>query len=159
MQGSKGIVIGFVAGLAAMGGAVLLFRDDAAGVGAPDGARIAQLDAQIQRLDATVSRMSALIGAGGPVASATGNEPGTAAAMPRTPAEQAAEAERQKVAEQASVTANSMVEHALQVGQWTRAQQQEFNAVAADLDGDEHTRLLQRISAAINRDELQIELP
>lgn len=159
MQGNKGIVIGFVAGLAAMGGAVLLFRDDSAGAGAPDGAHIARLDAQIQRLDATVNRLSALVGAGGPAASTTAGASVAADVAPRTPAEQAAEAERQKAAEQASVTANAMVDQALQVGQWTKAQQLEFNLVAADLDGDEHTRLLQRISAAINRDELQIELP
>jgi len=159
MQGNKGIVIGFVAGLVAMGGAVLLFRDDTAGVGAPDGARIARLDAQIQRLDATVSRLSAMVGAGGPAASTTAGASVTADVAPRTPAEQVAELERQKAAAQASVTANAMVEQALQVGQWTKAQQLEFNVVAADLDGDEHTRLLQRISAAINRDELQIELP
>jgi hypothetical protein len=159
MQGSKGIVIGFVAGLVAMGGAVLLLRDDPAGVGAPDGAHIARLDAQIQRLEATVSRLSILANVGGPVASTSASAPASAAAASPTPAEQAEEAERRKASERASVTANTMVEQALQAGQWTRAQQQEFNLVASDLEGDEHARLLARISAAINRDELQVELP
>jgi hypothetical protein len=159
MQGSKGIVVGFMAGLVVMGGAVLLMRDDPVDAGAPDGARIAQLDAQIQRLEATVSRLSAVLGAGVPVASTTSGAPDASRAIPISAAEQAAQAERRKTAAQASLAANTLVEEALQARQWSRAQQHEFNLVASDLDGDEHARLMARVAAAVNRDELQIELP
>src|SRR6185369_8708101 len=61
MHPGKGIAIGFVAGLAVAGGAVLLLRDET--VTAQETARVADLDAQIQRLDQAVSRLSVLAAA------------------------------------------------------------------------------------------------
>jgi len=157
MHGGRGIVTGFVAGLAVMGGAVLLLRDDVTDTGAADSGRAARMEGQLQRLEEAVGRLSALAAPGAPVSNSTADAP--PAVSPPSPAVLAEEAERKRAEARASVAANTMVDQALQAGQWTRAQQRELDLLAADLGGDEHGRLLARISAAINRDELQIELP
>jgi len=156
MQGGKGIAIGFVAGLAVAGGAVLLLRDEAAAPVSGEPARIAELAEQVRRLDQSVSRLAALTLTARSDSDAAGASPEVAVAGVSQPPVDPA---RQKAEAKALVAATSMVDQALQMGQWTRAQQHEFNLLAENLDGDEHGRLMARIAAAINRNELQIELP
>src|SRR3954467_13813948 len=67
MQASKGIAIGFVAGLAVMGGAVLLLRDEAP-PRAQESAQVAELSAKIDRLERSLSQprgQSPAVAAGG----------------------------------------------------------------------------------------------
>jgi hypothetical protein len=154
MKDGKGIVIGFVVGIAVAGGAILLLRDEPAVAGTVDAARIGELDAQIQRLEQSVSRLTALTLAANPGVAETTREAG-AAVQPPVPVDP----EREKSEPKALVTATAMVDQGLQTGQWTRAQQRELDLVAADLQGDEYMRLMARIAAAVNRDELQVELP
>ena len=57
MQGSKGIAIGFVAGLVVAGGAVLLLRDEAA-PRVEESAQVAELNAKLDRLERNMSQLS-----------------------------------------------------------------------------------------------------
>src|SRR5688572_1574024 len=74
MQGSRGMVTGFVAGLAVAGGTVLLLRDDAAPP-TDVAARVVELGAQIGQLERSVSQLSAIVARG----TGTSATPGVAA--------------------------------------------------------------------------------
>jgi hypothetical protein len=157
MQGSKGIAVGFVAGLVVAGGAVLLLRDEATAPPVTESSRIAELDAQIQRLERSVSRLTSVVSAAVP--GAVKDASGVPVHPALSPADSVEEAKRQAAEVQALANADAMVVQALQTGQWTRAQQHEFDLVAAELSQEDHGRLRTQISKAINEDRLQIELP
>lgn len=149
----KGIAMGFVAGFAVAAGAILL-RGSGEGAGlAADSAHLAQIDERILRLERALSQLSGLVATVESKSIATSPERVSAAAASvdtaRFDARQA----------QAIASAESMVDRAVNSGQWTRAQASELNAAIADLDREEQGRILARISAAINEDRLQVELP
>jgi hypothetical protein len=152
MQTAKAIAIGFVAGLAVGGGAVLLLRDDTSR--AQETARIARLGARIQRLDEAVARLSALAAAT-PHAVAPASEVG-ASPVTATPHEPI---ERDEDQTRAIAAADNLVDRGLQSGHWSREQANDLSAELADLDVKEQGRIQARISAAINAGQLQIELP
>jgi hypothetical protein len=152
----KGIAIGFVAGLAVAGGAVLLLRDNMAR--AREAARIAELDEQIGQLERTVSRLSDLAMVGTPAAAVPANQ-SRAGAAPQ-PAAPAREANKRDATQADDIAAaDAMVDQALQSGHWSREQRDELSTAVADLDVKEQGRILARISAAINAGQLQFELP
>ena len=152
MQLGKGIAIGFVAGLAVAFGAVLLLSDDDA-EHAQDAVRLAQLDAQIQRLERSLSRLSGLVAAPQTVPAELSERVSEAtAAVPVI-------AHRDHAELQAIAAADELVDRALYTGQWTREQAAELAESAANLDREEHGRILARVSAAINEGRLAVELP
>jgi hypothetical protein len=69
------------------------------------------------------------------------------------------EATRSAAQVQAIAVADTMVDRALQSGQWTHEQAAELNMAVSRLDREEHGRILARVSAAINAGQLQVELP
>jgi len=156
MQLSKGIVIGFVAGIAVAGGTVLLLRDNAARE--REAARVAELDEQIHQLERTVSRLSDLATVGKPAAAVPASLSRTAASAP-PPAASRELNKRDATQADDIAAADAMVDLALQSGHWSRAQANELTAAVSDLDVKEQGRILARISAAINAGQLQVELP
>jgi hypothetical protein len=158
MQGGRGIAVGFVAGLLVSGAAVLLFRDGDGTSPSAESIQLAALTEQVQRLERAVAKSS-----GGAVGSLRGAESSGVAAdvsePPLSPAQQAAEEKRRVEQQQAVAAADAMVDRLIQSGQMSREQSLSLNAATEGLSRDEQGRILARISAAINRDELQIELP
>lgn len=153
MQGIKGIVTGFVAGLAVAGGAILLLRDEA-----PlrdESARIDELGAQIERLERSVSLLSANVVSIGSSPMARGDAVASAA-----PAATASKAPVPPTAEQQRVieSADAFVDQAIQAGLWTQDQQADLSALTAGLPVEEQGRIQARISAAINNDLIKPEL-
>jgi hypothetical protein len=158
MQGGRGIAVGFVAGLLVSGAAVLLFRDGDATSPSAESNQLIALTEQIQRLERAVARSS-----GGAASSPRDPETGSPAAdvsePPLSPAQQAAEERRRVEQQQAFAAADAMVDQLIQSGQMSREQSVSLNAAIERLSRDEQGRILARVSAAINRDELQVELP
>lgn len=152
MQGIKGMVAGFVAGLAFAAGAVFLMRDPTTdpSVAAGD---IASLTAQVQSLERSVSELSALVATQARVSSQASETRPPGMGMP-----QASKPAPTPEQVDAIAAADALVDQGLQSGQWTRAQAAELHAVLAELDGAEGARIMARISAAINADQLQVEL-
>jgi hypothetical protein len=153
MQLGKGIAIGFIAGLAVAAGAFSILRLEDGGSRLQDDARLAVLDAQMQRLERVVSRLQRIEAAGSLGAPARADA-GPARAVPPVP-----EATRSAAQVQAIAVADTMVDRALQSGQWTHEQAAELNMAVSRLDREEHGRILARVSAAINAGQLQVELP
>ena len=154
MQGGKGIVFGFVAGFAVTAGAFLLLRDDEPQY-APDAAQIAGLDAQIQRLERSVSRLSALAAARD--AGGAGSNPDSYAQAHAT--EPAPAVAHDPIQLRAVAAADGLVDAGVQSGQWTKQQALELHAAIVDLPLEEQGRIMARVSAAINADQLKVELP
>jgi gas vesicle protein len=154
MQAGKGIAIGFLAGLAVAGGAVLLLRDETSRE--QESARIAELDAQIQRLDQAVSRLSVLaVEAPSAVAPAIVERGG---ALPVKTATSRESIKRDEDQSQAIAAADAMVDRGLESGHWSREQANDLTVALADLEVGEQGRIQARISAAINEGRLQIEM-
>lgn len=153
MQRFRGLVAGFVAGAACAAGAILLMREPAVGSPVPDAGGLAELSEQVRRLEQTVSKLSLLVAARTAGASAGAAE-STASAR-----EDAAVVARAAQPSEAVAAADALVDRGLQSGQWTRAQAAELHQALAEVDASEGARILARISAAINRDELRVELP
>jgi hypothetical protein len=141
------IATGFVAGLAVAGGAFLLLRDDASR--ATELARIGELTAHVDRLESAVTKLSDLASrprpAGAPVAGAA---PSKAPAQPNEKAPNQA---------RAIADANALVDVGLQSGRWTREQQEDLAAAITDLDVNEQSRVLARVSKAINDGQLKFD--
>lgn len=154
MQRIKGMVAGFVAGLAFAAGAVFLMRDPDVASQLPAG-DIAALTAEVRRLELTVSELSGHVRA-----QARSSSPAAATADAPVMAQESRSSKPAPTPEQvqAIATADALVDRGLQSGQWTRAQAAELHAVLAELDGAEGARIMARISAAINEDQLQVEL-
>lgn len=155
MQSGKGIVLGFVAGFTVACGAVLLLRDDAEPP-APDGARIAELAAQVQRLERSVTQLSSLVTRQASSSAAAGSAPSGQQAQI---AEQQSRFARDPAQQRAIATADGLVDAGVQSGQWTKHQAFELQTAIADLPLEEQGRILARLSAAINSDQLRVELP
>jgi len=150
MQNGKGLVTGFVAGLAVAAGAFFLLRDEPA-MPASEDARIAALAAQVDRIERGVSRL-AKPAAGEP--RVVQEEAAVPTALPPVEGSRSVQ-ELQKVI----VSADGMVDQAIQMGQWTRLQARELAELTADLPADERDRIMARVAAAINNDQVQPELP
>lgn len=149
MSPGKGMVLGFAAGLAVAGGAVLVLRDDTALE--QQTARIESLELEVQRLGGTVSRLTdslAAVTRAAPVASAAQPTATTAADAPpaRDTTQMAAIAE-----------ADALVDQGLQSGHWSRRQADELGEAVAHLDVKEQGRILARVAAAINAGEMQMD--
>jgi hypothetical protein len=157
MQGGKGIAVGFAAGLVVAGGALFLLHDDGLAQRPPESAGVAGLDARIERLERSVSRLADAIASGPAVQPA--HTSGTADVVRHSAAVEAETITREVERAQALAMADDMVVRALQTGQWTRAQAAEFDALAVTLSAEDQGRLMAKISAAINADQLQVELP
>ena len=154
MQASKGIAIGFVAGLVVAGGAVLLLRDEAA-PRPDDGARVADLSAKIDRLERSVSQLSLQ-----PRGQSTAVAPSGTSGAEAAPAVDAKE-ERARIEEQQRViaAADAKVEEAIQSGQWSLEQSRDLERLTVNLPADERRRIHTRITAAINNDQVKVKLP
>lgn len=147
MQNGKGVLAGFVAGLVVATGANLLLRDEPA-MPASDDARIAALAAQLDRLERGLARLAV------PAAGASPDVMTAVSAQPKPE-------ESKPVTEQLHVAASAhqMVDLAIQTGQWTRAQARELAELTSDLPADERDRVMARIAAAINNDQIYPEFP
>jgi hypothetical protein len=154
VQSIKGIVTGFVAGLAVAGGAVLLLRDEAAS-SAEESAQVAELSAKIDRLERGVSQLSLQPRGQSPEVAASG-----ASGADNAPAVDAKE-ERARVEEQQRVVAeaDARVEEAIQTGQWSLAQTRDLERLTVNLPPEERARIHTRIAAAINNDQIKVKLP
>ena len=148
MGNGKGMVAGFAAGLAVAVGAFLLLHEEAA-VPASEGARIAELSAQIDRLERSVSRLAVSTGGVSPTAAPVADE-----STPSPKKETTLLPEQQKII----ASADAMVDQAIQTGQWTRLQARDLGDLTADLSAEERGRIMARISAAINADQIHPEL-
>ena len=150
MSPGTGMAIGFAAGLALAGGAILLLRDDAALE--RQTARIAQLETQVQQLGGHVSKLAEVLSSGPDAAAVAANNPPRAVATPApVPA-------RDGTQPAAIAEADALVDQGLQSGHWSRQQADELSDVVAHLDVKEQGRIQARISAAINAGELQVDL-
>jgi len=153
MQPGKAIAIGFVAGLAVAGGAVLLLRDET--VPGQETARIAAIDAQVQRLDQAISRLSGLAAAAPPAAAPAPVERSAPSPVTAASRESIKPDDEQT---QAIASADAMVDRGLASGHWSREQVDDLTVALSDLDVKEQGRIQARISMAINEGRLQIEL-
>ena len=150
MSPGTGTAIGFLAGLAVAGGAILWLRDDAALE--RNTARIAQLETQVRQLSGNVSKLAEAVTAGTRVPAVAANNPPRAGATPApVPARDAAPGT-------AIAEADALVEQGLQSGRWSRQQADELSDALAHLDVKEQARIQARISAAINAGELRVDL-
>jgi outer membrane murein-binding lipoprotein Lpp len=152
MQASKGIAIGFVAGLVVAGGAALLLREGAPP--AQESAQVAELSAKLDRLERSMSQLSAQARAGSP-ATASSSTPGTETAPAVVKEEQARIEEQQRVIASADAT----VEEAIQTRQWSLEQSRDLERLTANLPAEERRRIHTRITAAINNDQVKVKLP
>jgi len=152
MQASKGIAIGFVAGLVVAGGAVLLLRDEAP-PRADDGAQVAELSAKIDRLERSMSQQSSQPRDPSPAVAASSTT--SAEAAPAVVKEDLARLEEQQ---RAIVTADAKVEEAIQTGQWSLEQSRELDRLTANLPAEEQRRIHTRITAAINNDQVKVKM-
>jgi hypothetical protein len=154
MQGSKGIAIGFVAGLVVAGGAVLLLRDEAP-PRAQESAQVADLSAKLDRLERNMSQLTS---------QPRGQSPAVAAGGARSaeiaPAVDAKE-ERARIEEQQRViaSADATVEEAIQAGQWSLEQSRDLDRLTINLPPQERSRIHTRITAAINNDQIKVKIP
>jgi outer membrane murein-binding lipoprotein Lpp len=153
MDASKGIAIGFVAGLVVASVAVLLLRNEAA-PSAQGSAQVADLNAKIDRLERSVAQLSSPTRAPSPAVAAGGI--GTAETAPAVDAEE----ERSRLEEQQRViaTADAKVEEAIQTGQWSLEQSRELDRLTVDLPPEERRRIHTRLTAAINNDQIKLKL-
>jgi hypothetical protein len=154
MQASKGIAIGFVAGLVAAGGAVLLLRD--AGVSsAGESAQVADLNAKIDRLERSMAQLSSQSRSQSPAvpSNAAGSAEVASAVDPKE--------ERARIEEQRRViaSADAKVEEAIQTGQWSLEQSRDLDRLTIDLPAEERRRIHTRITAAINSDQVKVRIP
>jgi len=152
MQASKGIAIGFVAGLAVAGGAVLLLRDEAS-PRAEDSAQVAELSAKIDRLESSMSQLSSQARALSPAAASSTSQAEIAPAVD-------AKEEQARIEEQQRViaTADAKVEAAIQTGQWSLEQSRDLDRLTVNLPAEERRRIHTRITAAINSDQIKLTL-
>jgi hypothetical protein len=154
MQASKGIAIGFVAGLVVTGGAVLLLRDEAP-PRAEKSAQLAELSAKVDRLERSLSQLAS---------QPRGQSPAVAVGGARSaeiaPAVDAKE-ERARIEEQQRViaSADATVEEAIQTGQWSLEQSRDLDRLTINLPPEERRRIHTRITAAINSDQIKIKMP
>jgi hypothetical protein len=153
MQASKGIAIGFVAGLVVMGGAVLLLRDEAP-PRAQESAQMADLSAKIDRLERSMSQLSSQPRGQSP-AVAAGGTPSTEIAPAVVKEEQARIEEQKRVI----ASADAKVEEAIQTGQWSLEQSRDLDRLTVDLPPEERRRIHTRITAAINNDQINVKVP
>jgi len=151
MQGSRGMVTGFVAGLAVAGGTVLLLRED---VAPPTdvAARVVELGAQIEQLQRSVSQLSAIVAGG------TGNSTTQAIATGTPPAVAPAVQPLNHEQQRTLASAEAFVDQAIQAGQWTQHQQADLSALISGLPVEEQGRIQARISRAINADQIEPDL-
>ena len=152
MQASKGIAIGFVAGLVVAGGAVLLLRDRAA-PRAEESAQVADLGAKIDRLERSMSQLSSQPRVQPPAAAA-----GSTSNAEISPA--AAKEEQARIEEQQRViaSADAKVEEAIQTGQWSLEQSRDLERLTVNLPAEERRRIHTRLTAAINNDQIKVRL-
>ena len=154
MQASKGIAIGFVAGLVVMGGAVLLLRDEAP-PRAQESAQVAELSAKLDRLERSMSQLASQPRDPSPAVVAGGT--GSAEIAPAVDAKE----ERARIEEQQRViaSADAKVEEAIQTGQWSLEQSRDLDRLTVDLPPEERRRIHTRLTAAINSDQIKIRMP
>jgi len=153
MQASKGIAIGFVAGLVVAGGAVLLLRDEAA-PRPDDGAQVAELNAKIDRLERSMSQQSLQPRGQSPAVASIAN--GSAELAPAVVEEEQARTEEQQ---RVIASADATVEQAIQAGQWSLEQSRDLDRMTVDLPAEERRRIHTRITAAINSDQIKVRMP
>lgn len=153
MQASKGIAIGFVAGLVVMGGTVLLLRDEAP-PRAQESAQVADLSAKIDRLERSMSQLSSQPRGQSPAVAAGGTR--SAEIAPAVVKEEQARIEEQELV---VASADAKVEEAIQTGQWSLEQSRDLDRLTADLPPEERRRIHTRITAAINSDQIKVKMP
>jgi hypothetical protein len=153
MPASKGIAIGFVAGLVVAGGAVLLLRDEAP-PRPDDSARVAELGAKIDRLERSMSQLSSQPRDQSPAVAASGT--GNAEIAPEVVKEEQARIEEQQ---RVIATADAKVEEAIQTGQWSLEQSRDLDRLTVNLPAEERRRIHTRITAAINNDQIKVKMP
>jgi len=154
MQASKGIAIGFVAGLVVAGGAVLLLRDEVA-PRAEESVQVADLNAKIDRLERSVSQLSSQAQAQSPAVAAVSTTDTEIAPAVDAREEQSRIEEQQRVI----ASADAKVEEALQTGQWSLEQSRDLDRLTVDLPAEERRRIHTRITAAINKDQIKLRMP
>jgi outer membrane murein-binding lipoprotein Lpp len=153
MQGSKGIAIGFVAGLVVAGGAVLLLRD-AAAPRVDDSAQVAELSAKLDRLERSLSQLSSQARA--PSTAVAASDTSSAAIAPAVVKEDQARLEEQQ---RVIASADAKVEEAIQTGQWSLEQSRDLDRLTVNLPAEERRRIHTRITAAINSDQIKVKMP
>ena len=154
MQASKGIAIGFVAGLAVVGGAVLLLRDGVA-PRVEERAQVAELSAKLDRLERGVAQLSSQPRGPSPAVAAGSTINAETAPAVDAKEEQARLEEQQRVI----ASADAKVEEAIQAGQWSLEQARELDRLTVNLPAEERGRIHTRITAAINNDQIKVTLP
>ena len=153
MQGSKGIAIGFVAGLVVAGGAVLLLRD-AAAPRVDDSAQVAELSAKLDRLERSLSQLSSQTRA--PSTAVAASDTSSAAIAPAVVKEDQARLEEQQ---RVIASADAKVEEAIQTGQWSLEQSRDLDRLTVNLPAEERRRIHTRLTAAINSDQIKVRMP
>ncbi len=153
MQAGKGIAIGFVAGLVVASGAVLLLRNDAA-PRPDDSAQVAELSAKIDRLERSMSQVSPQPRGQSTAVAASGTSSAEAAPAVNPKEEQARIEEQQRVI----ASADAKVEEAIQTGQWSLEKSRELDRLTVNLPPEERRRIHTRITAAINSDQVKVDL-
>jgi len=152
MEASKGIAIGFVAGLVVAGGAVLLLRDEVP-PRAEESAQVADLSAKIDRLERGISQLSSQSRAESPAAAGSATQTEVVPVVD-VKEEQARVDEQQR----AIASADAKVEEAIQTGQWSLEQSRDLDRLTVNLPADERRRINTRITAAINSDQIKVRL-
>ena len=154
MQASKGIAIGFVAGLVVAGGAVLLLRAEVA-PRVEESAQVAELSAKLDRLERGVSQLSSQPRGPSPAVAASSTANAEMAPAVDAKEEQARVEEQQRVI----ASADAQVEEAIQTGQWSLEQSRDLDRLTVNLPAEERRRIHSRITAAINNDQIKVKLP
>jgi len=153
MHASKGIAIGFVAGIVVASVAFLLLRNEAV-PSAQGSAQVADLNAKIDRLERSMAQLSSQTRLQSQAVTASGTStPETAPAVD-------AKEEKARVEEQQRLiaSADAKVEEAIQAGQWSLEQSRELDRLTVDLPPEERRRIHTRITAAINNDQVKLKL-
>lgn len=153
MQASKGIAIGFVAGLVVMGGAVLLLRDEAP-PRAQESAQVAELSAKIDRLERSMSQLASQPRGQSPAVAASGTR--SAEIAPAAVKEEQTRTEEQQ---RVIASADAKVEEAIQTGQWSLEQSRDLDRLTVNLPAEERRRIHTRLTAAINSDQIKVRMP
>ncbi len=112
--------------------------------------------ARLEQMLATTSATDAI-----PTAVPEGSPSASASARERSPKDVArADIDPQKLAERTEHihAGNAIVDRAIQTGRWSLADVASFGSATSGLNGEESAAIMARLSAAINADQVQLDM-